>query len=199
MLTDMSTQTSYLTRIRDVKLLPQEKVTHVFSPENGLVEEPWGTGELLVTTSQRVLSFSQDQNGNETFLVPVEDIKGITVKTSGKSSGSMLQAALLFGGAIVVYGVLAYWVVGRWPGPNIPLLNISASSLFILASILVFGWMALKHYFTSGNGSVTFQGSNWSFTFTFSGAKPAEDVYQVVNTTFATRRSSNGYLPPENH
>ena len=50
---------SYLTHIRDVALLPGERVTHVFSPSAGLSDEPPMEGHLLITTDQRILAFAQ--------------------------------------------------------------------------------------------------------------------------------------------
>ena len=44
-------------RIREVALLPLERVTHVFAPQDGLVAVPPSTGQMLVLTSQRLIAF----------------------------------------------------------------------------------------------------------------------------------------------
>ncbi len=57
-------QESYITRVRHVAMLPGEKLTHVFSPATGFSQEPPVNGHVLVTTSQRILAFS-NEDGNE--------------------------------------------------------------------------------------------------------------------------------------
>ena len=56
---------SYVTHIRDVALLPMERVSHVFCPETGLTGEPQGTGRMLVTTNQRIMAFSMEQKAGK--------------------------------------------------------------------------------------------------------------------------------------
>ena len=188
---------SYLTQIRDVALLSREKIIHVFSPQDGLVDEPTGTGRLLITTNLRILSFSQGEDNNETLLVPVEELKGVVVKNRMRNSASLLQGLLMMVGGVIIYLVISYWLTGRFNGPNVPVINLDVGPLLVLLALLGIGWIVGKHYFSRESGSVTFQGSNWAFTFPFVGKKAGGEVYQVVNTVFATRDSRNGHYPPD--
>ena len=66
--------------------------------------------------------------------------------------------------------------------------------LAVLAGIVLIG----KYYFVKEGGSVTFQGSNWVFTFPYRGDVARDQVYQVVNTVFLARRSVDGYSVVKN-
>jgi hypothetical protein len=188
---------SYLTCIRGVDLLPEEEITHAFSPEEGMVDEPWRRGQLLITTNQRIISFSREGGGMATFLVPVEEVKGVIVKASNvNSTRSLIQWALLIAACLLAYLALAYWITGRINDPIVPGINMGLAPILVLLGIILIGGLIVKHYFTQGDGLVTFQGSSWSFTFPFAAAKSSEDIYRLVNTTFVTRRHQNGYIPP---
>jgi len=189
---------SYLTKIRNVPLLPHERVDSVFSPEKGLVDEPWGEGQLLVTTDERILSFSQNQGSKEIYMVPVGELKGIVVRSSGtKSSTSLMQGLLLLGGAVAIYIVLSYWLTARFTGPNIPIINLDVGPLIILLSILLGGWLLMRYYLAPSTGSATFRGTNWSFAFPFSQSVAEDDMYKLVNSTFIARRDSRA--PTRSH
>ncbi len=183
---------SYLTQVRDVPLLPTEQVTHVFLPEEGLVKEPTAAGRLLITTNQRIISFAQGERQNETLLVPVEELKGVVVKKAVRNSGSLIQGLLLLAAGLFIYLILAYWLTGRFDGPKIPFINLDAGPLIILVGLLWGGWLVSRHYFIRGAGWVSFQGSNWVFTLPYTGEKAGVEIYQLLNTVFASRARLNG-------
>ena len=187
---------NYLTQVRDVALLNDEKVTHVFSPQEGMINEPTGTGRLLITTSQRIISFSEVQGNHEILLFPIEELKGIMVKSGGRSSASLFQGLLMIAGGLIIYLVISYWLTGRIDGPTVPLINVDLGPLVILMGVLGDGWLVGKYYFDKDGGTVTFQGSNWAFSFPYSGEKAGEEIYHIVKTVFDTRSIRNGYYPP---
>lgn len=197
MFTSYQPPNSYLTQIRDVALLSQEKVVHAFSPHNGLIGEPTGTGQLLITTNLRILSFSQGEDNNEILLVPIDELKGVVVKNGRRNTASLFQGLLMMVGGVIIYLVVSYWLTGRFDGPTVPFINLDVGPLIVLLALLGVAWVIGKHYFMREAGSVTFQGSNWTFTFPFTGEKAGADIYQVVNTVFTTRNSRNGYYPPD--
>jgi hypothetical protein len=198
MLTGERSRKSYLTSIRGVDLLPEEEVTHTFSPQEGMVDEPWRKGQLLITTSQRIISFSEDGGSRATFLVPVEEVKGVIVKASTVSNTrSLMQWIVLIAAGLIVYLALSYWITGKFSDPVVPGVNMGLGPILVLLAIILAGGLIVKHYFTPGDGQVTFQGSSWSFSFPFTATKSSEDIYRLVNTTFVTRRSQNGYAPPK--
>jgi hypothetical protein len=178
---------SYLTRIRGVPLLPQEWVIHSFTPNDGISPEPSATGRLLVTTNQRIISFSQGQKGDETVLVPVDELNGVVVKPESRSSGSLLQGLMLLVAGALIYLISGYWLADRLQGPNIPIINLDVWALVILAALIWGGWLIGRHYFNKELGQVTFQGGNWAFSFPYSGDKPTAEVHQVIRTAFVSR------------
>ena len=182
-----------VTHIRDIALLPGERVTHVFSPDRGLTDVLPVGGQVLITTDRRILAFSQIDGRNETFLAPLEELKGVSVKTSARTPISLFQGILLTIGAIFLYLVIAYWLTGRLGGPGIPVINIDVAPFLVLLLILLGVLLASKHYFAKKAGLVTFQGSEWVFAFPYRGDTAGKEIYQVVNSAFSARQSGSGY------
>ena len=189
-------QKSYITHIREVALLSGERIIQVFCPDRGLTREPPVRGKVLITTNQRILAFSRDDDRNETYLVPLEELKGVAVKTGDRSYGSLFQGLLLVIGAIFLYLVVAYWLTGQFSGPSIPVLHMDTGPLMVLIVVLVGLVLVGRYYFARGDGSVIFQGSSWVFAFPYRGGPAREDIYQVVNSVFAARQARNGYSVP---
>lgn len=188
------TKETYITHIRDVALLPGERVTHVFSPSQGLTEEPPVDGQVLITTNQRIMAFSQADGREETYLVPVEELKGVVVKTGSRASASLLQGMVLVVGGLFVYLLVSYWLTGQFDGPTVPIIRMDVGAIMVLLAIVAGVLLIGKYYFAKEAGSVTFQGSNWLFTFPYRSDGAREQVYQMVNTVFVSRRSIDGYL-----
>ena len=180
-------------RVRDVTLLTGEKVTHAFSPDDGLVAEAGEEGQLLIATNQRIISFSQDHGHNETVLVPVEERKGVTLRTNARSSVNLFQGLMLAVGGIFAYLVIGYWLSGKLKGPNVPVISIDLGPLVALVAIVWGVALIARYYFSKEDNLVTFRGSNWAFTFPYRGEKAEKEVYQVVNTLFTHRRSRDGH------
>ena len=178
---------SDLTLIRGVPLLPQERVNHLFTPADGISKEPSDTGRLLVITNQRIISFSHGQKGDETVLVPLEELNGVVVKPDSRSSGSLLQGLMLIGAGVLIYLIGGYWLTGRLDGPNIPIINQDVWTLALLGALIWGGWLIGQHYFTKEPAQVTFQGGNWAFSFPYTGDKPTAEVHQVIRTAFVAR------------
>ena len=199
MLPEQTGAPSYLTRIRGVPLLPQEWVNHSFTPTDGISPEPSATGRLLVTTNQRIISFSQGQKGDETVLVPVDDLNGVVVKPESRSSGSLVQGLMLLVAGALIYLISGYWLADRLQGPNIPIINLDVWALVILAALIWGGWLIGRHYFNKEQGQVTFQGGNWAFSFPYTGDKATAEVHQVIRTVFVYRNQHKGRGPEQPH
>ena len=179
----------YLTQIRNVALLPGEWVNHVFCPDRGLVPEPPGAGQALVATNRRILAFNLGEQKSDTFIAPLDDLRGVSLNPGRRNPGSVLQGTLLILGAMFIYLVLAYWLTGTFEGPNVPFINMDLGALAVLAAA-VFGAVFIgRQYFTRQWGAVTFHGANWSFTFPFLGGDPGHEIYQVINSVFLTRQA----------
>ena len=116
---------------------PAKGIIQVFCPDRGLTQEPPVRGKVLITTNQRILAFSRDDDRNDTYLVPIEELKGVAVKTGDRSYGSLFQGLLLIIGGIFLYLVVAYWWTGQFTGPSVPVLNIDAGPLMVLLVVLI--------------------------------------------------------------
>ena len=189
-------QQSYITHVREVALLSGERISRVFCPDRGLTQEPPVRGQLLIITNQRILSFSRDDDRNETYLVPIEELKGVAVKTGDRSYGALFQGLLLIIGGIFLYLVLAYWLTGQFTGPSVPVLNMDTGPLMVLIMVLIGLVLIVRYYFARDDGSVIFQGSSWVFAFPYRSDRARQEIYQVVNSVFAGRQARNGYPEP---
>lgn len=192
---------NFLSRVRGVALFPQERVARVFSLDEGLLDEPTGSGQLLIATNQRILFFRDDGNAREATLLPIEDLKGVVVDTADKSTLSPIRGIVTMVAALVFYLMVAYWISGQFDGPGIPGLNMDIVPFVLLAAVLVGAWLYWRHNVRRAGGKVTLQGSNWNLTFTVLGAERIPDVNSVVETLFLCRQERwdewfhNGALP----
>jgi hypothetical protein len=186
---------SYLTNVRNVGLLTGERVIHIFAPQDGTIPEPTSSGRLLVATSHRIISFTDEPNNREILVAPIEELNGVMVKSRARSSISLLQGLLFIISGLLIYFVLAFWVTGRFDGPPVPVINIDLGPLIILLGVLGGGWVLGRHYLARESGAIIFQGSNWTFTFPFSGEKASADVHELVRRVFTARSLRNGHFP----
>ena len=123
---------NYLSRVRGVALLPSERVARVFSLEDGLLDEPSGSGQLLIATTQRILFFRDDGRAREATMLPVEELKGIVIETARKGTLSPIRGIVTLVAAIAFYGLVAYWLAGQFDGPWLPGVNMDFAP-FILS------------------------------------------------------------------
>ncbi len=179
---------NYLSRVRGVALLPQERVARVFSLEDGLLDEPTGSGQLLLATTQRILFFRDDGRAREATMLPVEELKGIVVDTAQRGTLSPIRGILTLLAALAFYILVAYWMAGQFDGPGIPGLNMDFVPFVLLAAVLVAGWLYWRHNVRRAGGKVTLQGSNWNLSFTVIGAERIPDIDNVVECLFRCRQ-----------
>ena len=179
---------NYLSRVRGVALLPQERVARVFSLEEGLLDEPTGSGQLLLATTQRILFFRDDGRTREATLLPVEELKGIVVDSAQRGTLSPIRGILTLLAALAFYILVAYWMAGQFDGPGIPGLNMDFVPFVLLAAVLVAGWLYWRHNVRRAGGKVTLQGSNWNLSFSVIGAERIPDIDNVVECLFRCRQ-----------
>ena len=118
----------------------------------------------------------------------------MAVKGRSRNLASIVQGVLLAAGGIFLYAAVAYWLTGRFDGPSVPLINMDIGPLLVLLLTLAGGVVMGRFYFTKDDGLVTFQGHNWSFTFPYRGERAGQEIYQLVNSVFASRFGMNGHL-----
>ena len=187
MLNGAPARESYLTRVRNVALLPEERVTHLFSSALGLTDEPTVEGNLLVATDQRLMAFSREDGREETYLVPLESLQAVAVRSESRGLGSLLQGLLVVLCGLIVYLVVAYQSTGRFQGPSLPIIRMDLGAIAVLLAVIAGGWLVWKHYFTSESGAISFQGSTWAFSFPCRTKTAKDQVYQMVNAVFSAR------------
>ena len=186
---DQSRQTrNYLSRVRGIALMPEERVAKVFSLEEGVLDEPSGNGQLLIATNRRILFFRDGGNSNEATLLPVEELKGIVVDTAERGTLSPIRGILTMAAALVFYLLVAYWMAGQLEGPGIPGLNIDFVPFVLLAAVLVGAWLYWRHNVRRAGGNITLQGSNWNLSLSVLGAERIPDIHAVVECLFICRQ-----------
>jgi hypothetical protein len=176
-------------RIRGVELLADESPAHFFSAADGLTSEPPPTGQVLIVTNQRVIAFCQADGKQETYLVPMNEVKHVVVKAGSRSASMLLQGSLMVIAGIFIYLVLGYWLTNQIEGPTIPVLHMDVAPFIALIIVLTGLTMIAQVYFTKPDGTVTIQGDGLQFTFPFRGDAAQREIFDVVNTTFAMRQT----------
>ncbi len=174
--------------IRGVSFRPEEEITHVFSPTDGLTEMVPASGPVLLLTQERLVAFCHADARRETYLVPVAEVKHVVVKSGSRSATNVAQGILMVIAGIFIYLTLGYWLAGQLGGPTIPVLNMDISSLIALVLVVSGMGILAQVYFARLDGAITFQGEGLQFTFPFRGSSAQRHAFDMVNTTFEARR-----------
>ena len=175
--------------IRGVSFRPEEEITHVFTPTDGLTEMVPASGPVLLLTPERLVAFCHADARRETYLVPVAEVKHVVVKTGSRSATNVAQGVLMVIAGIFIYLALGYWLTGQLGGPTIPVLHMDIASLIALVLVVSGMGMLAQVYFARLDGAITFQGEGLQFTFPFRGSSAQRHAFDLVNTTFDARRS----------
>jgi len=142
------------------------------------------------------MSFDEDRGNQETMLIPIEDFKGVSVKSGSGNSLSPTQGLLMLAGGLVVYLVLSYWLVDRFHGPSLPIINLDVVPVILLLAMISAGWVAWRYSLSSEGGAIKFLGSSWSFSLPYSGETSGEEIFQMINLMYAARNWRSGQYAP---
>ena len=175
--------------VRKIALLAGESVSHAFSAELGLVQQPTEDGRMLVLTNRRVIAFGQRDAMRESVLIPVEAVKAVAVQAGRRAKGNLFQGGLMIVAAVFFYVLLAYWLTGRIDGPTVPVIRMDLVAFVVFLAILTGVAMIAQMYFAKSDGEATFQGDGIKVTFPFRGDTAEDDMYKVVNGVFAARQT----------
>lgn len=178
---------NYLSRVRGIPLMPEERVARVFSLKDGLLDEPTGSGQMLIATNHRILFFREDGGVKKATLLPVENLNGIIVDTVERSTLSPIRGILTMLAALAFYVLAAYWASGRISSPGIPGLNMDFVPFLLLGLVLVGAWLYWRNNVHRAGGKVTLQGSDWNLSFSVVGADLIPDVNTVVECLYLCR------------
>ena len=180
------------TMVRKIALLGGESISHTFSAELGLVQQPTEDGRMLVLTNRRVIAFGQRDAMRESVLIPVEAVKAVAVQAGRRAKGNLFQGGLMIVAAVFFYVLLAYWLTGRIDGPTVPVIRMDLVAFVVFLAILTGVAMIAQMYFAKSDGEATFQGDGIKVTFPFRGDTAEDDIYKVVNAFFAARQTILG-------
>ena len=170
--------------VRELPLLEGEHIEERFAPYDGLLNETPYKGQLLVLTNQRVITFIDDDGHKETFLAPLEELRGVSVRSNSKGFKNLSQGLFL-----IVGGVLAYFIVGY-------ILDSVAIAAALGAAILSVGVLFVaRYFFWEQEGSITFQGGNWELRFPYKSNMASDGVYKLVNRFFQLKLTPNSSTP----
>lgn len=176
-------------KIREVALLADELPIHIFSADSGLSSAPPAEGQLLVLTNQRLIAFCHADGKQAAYLVPINEVKHVSVKAGSRSASMLLQGSLMVVAGIFIYLVLGYWLTNQIASPTIPVLHMDVVPFIALIVALIGLTMIVQVYFTKTDGTVTVQGDGLQFVFPFHGVLAQKQIFDVVNTTFEARQT----------
>lgn len=166
-------------KVRNISLLADERVVEMLSERDGLVSDPQHKGPLLALTDRRLLLFAERDGQKETTIVPLEQIRGVTVRTSGRSMKPLIQGLALMVAALVAYLLIGTFVVKGVLIPAIVGTTIGTIGIY----------MMLRYIFWEDEASLTFRADGWSFSFPQRGSQHA-DTLALVHRLFELKATA---------
>ena len=166
--------------VRGMPLLDGERILEQFSPDAGLVISTPDKGDLLVITNRRAMSFVEGSEHKETSLAPLDELKGLSVKSNNRGAKDMLQGPIL-----IMLGIVAYFVVGY------SLERVAIAAVMGAAIALVGVLLGARYILWEEEGTILFQGGSLELGFPYRTNQASADVYKVVNRFFDLKLSSN--------
>ena len=157
----MTSNASFLSRVRGVELLPGERVAALLSPDDGLLAEPPKDGRLLVATDRRFINLADSGESQIRQIFAINSVSGASVRNDVLRGFSWKQWISLIVGGIIVYVALAYWLVDRLPQIIIPGLNLHAFALIVMILVILAGWLFWRGFTQPGGMTIHVHGANW--------------------------------------
>ena len=170
--------------IRQVELLHRERIDQNFVPDDGLVDAPSSKGSLLVLTSQRLVAFRQQDDQTGTTMVPLDEIKWVSVRSQQRSLKTLFQ-----GLALGLIGVLAYPLIGLFIiESGSPLIPGVLAAIIVVVGVLIMS----RYFFGEEEGTISFmalkENGGLELNFPYTGSAASRDSYKVVNRFFQLKQ-----------
>ena len=170
--------------IRELPLLEGERIEEQFVPDGGLVSGLTDRGELLVLTSLRIISFVHSEGRKETFMAPLEELKGVSVRANTRGFRDLFQGLIL-----MLIGTLSYFIIGY-------VIEQVAVASALGAGIMFVGVLFIaKYLFWEEEGTVGFQAGSWELSFPYKNTRASGDVYKLVDRFFQLKLNGNTHHP----
>ena len=186
------------TRIREVALAPDEEITMVFLPDEGVVDSVPRTGQALILTSDRLIAFRGMEGFRDTHMAMASEISQCSVRTGQRNWTAILQGLTIMAGGAFLYLIVGYWLAGQVSGPNVPVLNIDVAPLIALLIILTGLLVLASNYFTRPAGALIFHGEGVDIAFPFRSSLGLAQVYDFVDRAHLVRRRKEAIVTVEN-
>ena len=178
-------------RIREVALSPDEEISMVFLPDEGVVDSVPRSGQALILTSHRLIAFRGLEGFRDTHLAMASEISQCSVRTGQRNWGAILQGLMIMVGGAFLYLIVGYWLAGQVSGPNVPFLNIDVAPLIALLIILTGLFVLASNYFMRPAGALIFRGQGMEIAFPFRSSLGLAQVYDFVDRAHSISRSGN--------
>ena len=180
--------------LRGLRLLDGERIEDRFVPDTGSVPETPEEGPLLVLTSHRIISFSEDNGDKRVSAAAVVELEGVSIAANTGGFRDLFQGLFL-----LVVGILTYIVLGY-------ILNGITIALALGSAIALIGVLFIgKHLFWEEDGSVTFLAGAWQASLTYRNGQANSDLYRLIDRCFQLKLDTgaptvhrNAEEPPAN-
>ena len=143
-----SAQSSEARKIRGVSLLSNEDSVSMLTREEGIVEDIPEDGSLLVLANKRLLSFSVENNREETVITTLENVHAAETTIAYRNNRPLIQ-----GLGLIILGIVAYFVVGLFIVKN----GVFVPSVVGIVIGLFGLYQILRYFFWEEEAAVTFQ------------------------------------------
>ena len=174
-------------RLREVLLAPDEEISLVFLPDEGLVDDVPRSGQALILTNRRLIAFRGVEGFRDTHMAMASEISQCSVRTGQRNWGALLQGLMIMVGGAFLYLIVGYWLAGQVSGPNVPVLNIDVAPLIALLIVLAGLFVLASNYFTRPAGALIFRGAGVEITFPFRSSLALSEVYDFVDRAHSAR------------
>lgn len=165
-----------LSNLRNVSLFAGERVEQMLGERGALADEPPHEGPLLALTNRRLLLFNERDGERETTIVPLEQIQGVQVRTSPRSSKPLIQ-----GVALMVTALVAYLLVGNFVVEGVLIPAIVGTVIGIIGV-----YMVLRYLFWEEESNLVFRLAGWCLSFPHR-ARRHDDALSFVHRLFALK------------
>ncbi len=163
--------------VRWLPLADGEIALQHFSSERGVVDSVPATGDVLVFTNRRVISFVESGDRREVAVAPLDEVTGASVKYGSRSPRDIYQGPILIILAIFVF--VASYVLHQET-----LAYVLAGGLAVIGGLLT-----LRNLLWEEEGELKFQGPGVDVSCTFRGRRAGADVRLMVNRFFELKQS----------
>lgn len=163
----------------------------ILNAESGLLAEPSAAGRLLVATDRRLINASDNGRTRITEMYALSSVTQVSLREDTRRGLSWKHWASLVVGALIVYLLLAYWLVDRLPDVIIPVINLHAFALVIMALVVLAGWLFWRGLTQAGGRRLQISGVNWTLE-TECGAE-YQDLQDFADRLLLPSGAENGH------